>query len=259
MKLMRFHSNSKCLLDAIALKCPRDHEHQQIHGSEESWRSGEYTTLFAKRVCGAIREEAEIKKSSRFVTSRAFPVYARFTNQPFDDWTLHGVPDAEAYFVGATRNLQSWAQVLQLARQTLQGKGISSWTPPEGLDIVVKELCPWEFARIQVSLSPKQRRLPADVPVDHRLCVWEDNEGEIHIEEESIQTIGFPRQRFLRPVRVAVFGYGEAPEDPPEDKPSDDDIDVDDEYLAGQKVIGTTMNFGSRASPRNSVQDHFAR
>ena len=230
MKLMRFYS--KRLLDAIALKFSRDHEHQLFHGRDESWASGEYTTLFAKRACGAIREEAEINKSLRFVPSRALTVAARFTNEPFEDWTLHQeTSEAEVYFTGSSRNFESLAQVLRIARQTLQGRNTLPWTPPEGhaIDIVVKELRPWEFVRIQVSISPKQMRLLADVLVAHRLCVWEDNEGGVHIEEEAIRTIGFPRQRFLGPVRVAIFGYGEAPEDKPEDKPADT-ADEDDEY-----------------------------
>ena len=52
-----------------------------------------------------------------------------------------------------------------------------------------------------------------DIPYTHRACAMITNENELFLEDEDLSAIPHPKQRFTRPVRVALFIFGMAPED----------------------------------------------
>jgi hypothetical protein len=72
---------------------------------------------------------------------------------------------------------------------------------------------PWDLQRIQVVKTPKSRRIPVDIPVVHRGAALMYNDDSILVESEPMSGVAFPRVKFQKPVKVAIFFYGIAPDD----------------------------------------------
>lgn len=65
-------------------------------------------------------------------------------------------------------------------------------------------------ARIQIAYTPTTRRLPTAVLLDmtHRVSVLQYVDGTHAVEVDHLRELQFPKQRFDKPVQIAIFMYG---------------------------------------------------
>ena len=112
-------------------------------------------------------------------------------------WEPPGEPEASVFFLDITRHEESWRPLLEEAEQRLKPLTTNGVTlKPSPYMEKVKALVPWKIRRVQIFRAPKQRRLPTEV----------SQEGTQHRGAALLQN-----GKFTKPVRVAIFFYGDAP------------------------------------------------
>jgi len=255
-KAMKFMSNSLELLDAIILKCdhPRE-EHELVEGTNTKG-SQEYPDPFCHRVLRYLQLVAYRRNPVRFNPVRLCNhilasgehwtvLKSDWVTAATDSaWMPPGCQEAHSVlYLDANRDIQEWTLVLDQADQTVQSSSLSTWEPPTAHEIYrrVQQLVPWELAKIQVAKVPRSRRFPTDFPYTHRGVALMYSDGEVRIETEPISVLNLPKQRFEKPVRLAIFFYGIAPEDPQEVPPEvDQEPDVP---LHESHTLGATIRF----------------
>ena len=130
------------------------------------------------------------------------------------DWLPPGEPLSEIYFLDISRHEDSWKPLLEEAVSRLQNMTTSNLKPSPFLERV-KALVPWKLQRVQIFRAPKQRRLPIEVSQEatqHRGAALLYNDGTIGFEAEKIsKIIEAPASKYSKPVRVAIYFYGDAP------------------------------------------------
>ena len=78
---------------------------------------------------------------------------------------------------------------------------------------------PWQVMNIQLAHLPKAKRVRTGLEDCHRASILLRNDDTITIETEYFKTAQAPRERFVTPVRVAIFVTGYAPGDPADPTP----------------------------------------
>ena len=227
-KGMKLASNSEELLEAVVLKCDRSHEHELVEGINTKW-SQRYTPEFCHKILTYLQILAARRNPLRFTPVRNCShllksgkrwnvLQSDWVPSVTDTvWQAPGVCSAHhVLYLDANRDTHEWGLLLDLANHSVQSSSLQTWEPPADhqVRVRVQELVPWELDRVQVVKLPRSRRLPTDIPIVHRGAALLFNDGEVRIETEPISVINMPRQRFDRPVRLAIFFYGRAPEDP---------------------------------------------
>ena len=135
---------------------------------------------------------------------RRFP--SRFSEKNYQVLFARPSPDAEA-----------WRTVLDdiEARFSNTHKKPFYLTTGNPVYQAVAQLVPWDLTKVQATWTPQARRLPQEFPYTHRGAAMRLTTGEFALEAEDLASVSFPKQRFVRAVRVAVFFYG-MPKKPPE-------------------------------------------
>eukprot|EP00439_Symbiodinium_sp_Y106_P057908 s106_g8.t1 len=87
-------------------------------------------------------------------------------------------------------------------------------TSTDPLRETIKKLVPWRLEKVQAAWTPQCRRFPQDFAFTHRGAALRLNSGEVALESEDMAQITYPKQRYVKPVRVALFFYGFPQEDP---------------------------------------------
>ncbi|CAE7226683.1 unnamed protein product [Symbiodinium sp. CCMP2592] len=132
-------------------------------------------------------------------------------------WEPPGEPQTSSvFFLDISRQEESWKPLLQEAEQRLKNLATNGVTlKPSPYLERVKALVPWKLQRVQIFRAPKQRRLPAEVSQEgtqHRGAALMHNDDTIVFEAEKISSIiQAPTGKFTKPVRIAIFFYGDAP------------------------------------------------
>jgi hypothetical protein len=155
--------------------------------------SGEYCLGLACAILEGLQREARKRNPQRF----------QQTNKN------------EVYYLFPSLMASEWEPILDEAERRFQNTYKKPFTLAEKDDMYkqIEQLVPWNLARIQVAWTPQARRWPDDIPFTHRGCAYRSNQGEFSIEHEDMTSVNFPKQRFAHPVRIAIFFYGNAPED----------------------------------------------
>ena len=74
----------------------------------------------------------------------------------------------------------------------------------------ISDLARMDLVRIQAASTPTTRRMPTNVLLDitHRAAVLDFNDGTRSYELDGLADLQFPKQRFTKPVKVALFLFG---------------------------------------------------
>ena len=97
--------------------------------------------------------------------------------------------------------------------------------PTEPLGHQIHQLTRMDLCRIQAVSKPTMRRLLMDANYDysHRAAFLEYNDSSRSFECEDLASIQFPKQKFAKPVRLAIFCYGTVPNVDAPKQPDDDE------------------------------------
>ena len=128
---------------------------------------------------------------------RRFP--SRFQHKHFEVMYARPLNDPEA-----------WKQVLQEIEQRFSNTHKKPFNLNSGdpLREVLSQLVPWKIERVQAAWTPQSRRWPQDIPFTHCGAALMLTTGEVVIESEDLSQVTYPKQRFAKPIRVAIFFYG---------------------------------------------------
>ena len=216
-KAMRWLSNSSKLLLAVGARCPGDHEHEKVEG-QNTESSQIYTPRLAHSILQAVCELAKQRDTFRFVA------VAEQDNHRFH-WALEAshdewqptVPCEEAhdvFYLDVSMNLETWAQILSAAESLTAGR--ASPAPlvlDKGITLYdqIQDMVPWQLSLVQVVRLPKARRMPP-ILATHRGAALLTNDGEVFVESEAMRDVAYPCQKYVKPVRIAVYFYGYAPQ-----------------------------------------------
>ncbi|CAE7233125.1 GIP, partial [Symbiodinium necroappetens] len=117
------------------------------------------------------------------------------------------------HYVDVKREEDAWRPLLQQAEELLGRKVQASLLVHPDTDLYrkVQALVPWQLALVQVAHLPKAKRVKAGLEECHRASVLLLNDDTIVIETEYLKEAQAPRERFVTPVRYAIFVLGYAP------------------------------------------------
>ena len=120
------------------------------------------------------------------------------------------------HYVDVKREEDAWRPLLQQAEELLGRKVQASLLVHPDTDLYrkVQDLVPWQLALVQVAHLPKAKRVKAGLEECHRASVLLLNDDTIVIETEYLKEAQAPRERFVTPVRYAIFVLGYAPGEP---------------------------------------------
>ncbi|CAE7023992.1 RE1 [Symbiodinium sp. CCMP2456] len=175
------------------------------------------------------------------------------------------------HYVDAVRREDDWRPLLEQAQELLGRKTAHSLQVHPGTDLYkkVEALVPWQLASVQVAYLPKAKRVKTGLEECHRASVMLHNDNSITVETEFLKDAQAPRERFVAPVRVAIFVLGYAPGEPdapaparqaaaqpaPEDEPVRDEVQegLEREGLARQDFAGECWFSGGPLKPNEKV------
>ena len=152
-------------------------------------RSQEYPYDMCLAVVQHLRNYVQEQQPQRFChTYQALPV-----QQPVED-------------------LQQWNNIVEQIEVTYDRSSRRPYQIPTDTDLGrdIQNLLRIDASRIQVVSQPTTRRLPGlaeDYP-SVRAAFLLFNDGSRSVEVEDIQDVQFPKQRFAKPVRIAIFVFG---------------------------------------------------
>ena len=189
--------------------------------------SGEYCNGLACAILEGLQEEARQRNPQRFHVYRThnLPKYDNGANNTLanDQVTTLPMTTNKVYYVAPSSDLQRWGELLDEIERRFMNTFKRPFYINEGdaLMAEIQNLVPWEITQVQATWTPAARRLPLNFPYTHRGCVFRTTSGNVGIEHEDLGAIAYPKQRFLEPIRVALFIYGIAPDDAAEEAPDE--------------------------------------
>ena len=150
--------------------------------------SQEYPEEMCRALLQHLREVARQATPSRFCdTHQALPV-----QMPTDD-------------------LQQWDEIVDNIEKSFENTTKRPYyiTVDSAIGKKIQELLRLDAVRIQVVANPTTRRIPSNVDEYYtRASFLLYNDNTRTVEVEDLGELQYPRQRFLKPVRYAVFAYG---------------------------------------------------
>ena len=111
-----------------------------------------------------------------------------------------------------TSDLSQWDDVVDHIDKTYEraSKRPYAIPPDSSLGKTIQDLFRIDAIRIQVVSNPTTRRIPSNVDEYYtRAAFLLYNDNSRAVEVEDLGDIQFPKQRFTKAVRIAVFAYGE--------------------------------------------------
>ena len=73
---------------------------------------------------------------------------------------------------------------------------------------LISRLVPWNLVRIQFARAPKANRWQQGEGMTHRVTVCRHNYASLSFDVVRMMDVPGTRQRFQKPVRVAIFIFG---------------------------------------------------
>lgn len=130
------------------------------------------------------------------------------------DWQV--LETRNVYYVPPNKEEANWRPLLEQALEILSRKVQGNIFLDPGTDLYKKvlELVPWQISCVQIAHLPKAKRVRPGLEQCHRCSVLLQNDDRILIETEHLPSAQAPRERFVAPVKVAIFILGYAPGEP---------------------------------------------
>lgn len=127
-----------------------------------------------------------------------------------------------SYYVDVNRTESQWTPLFDLVQEQLARKVQASMflDPSTELYRKIQELVPWQIANVQLAHLPKAKRVRPGLTDCHRASILLLNDGSLTIETEYLPDAQAPRERFVTPVRWAIFVIGHAPGEPQQPSPA---------------------------------------
>ena len=110
-----------------------------------------------------------------------------------------------------TQDLSQWDDIVENIEKSFENTNKRPYyiTVDTALGKRIQDLMRIDAIRIQVVANPTTRRIPANVDEYYtRASFLVFNDDSRAVEVEDLGELQYPRQRFLKPVRYAVFAYG---------------------------------------------------
>ena len=202
LKRVRFIATHEIFVQHLDRQCDYTHQHELVEGRNTS-TSAAYPAGLADAICKALIEVKELEDYGQ--------------KHDWDPYTPR-----KAHYVDIIREEDQWLPILELAKEQLARKVQPSVfvDPHTELYRKVQELVPWQIANIQVSHLPKAKRVRPGLERCHRASILQLNDDHLVIETEYLPEAQAPRERFVTPVRYAIFVLGYAPGDPQDPSPA---------------------------------------
>lgn len=201
-KRVRFIATHRHLVDAVDRQCDRQHEHEKVEGSNTA-ASAAYPPDLADAIC---RAYLELKEEEDFGLKHVWEAFS----------------PRLSYYVDAKRSEELWRPLFPLVEEILARRVQSNvfLDPATELYNKISELVPWQIANIQISHLPKAKRVRPGLEKCHRASILMTNDDNLVIETEYLPDCQAPRERFVTPVRYAIFVLGYAPGEPKDPSPA---------------------------------------
>ena len=187
IKAFKIASNCNEILEAMTQKLSKEQQHccTPIEGSETRG-SQAYPLGMVHTILKTLQTV-----SQRRDPQRLGPIYITWATMPVQD-------------------LRSWDPVVTRVDQETSRTFLRPYNIPLESEFgkQIAELTRWNLARIQVAPVPTSRRVPSEFAYTHRGALIIYSSGEKELEFEDIALVRFPKQRFSKPVRLAMFFYG---------------------------------------------------
>ena len=198
-KRVRFVATHPYFVEELDRQCDHAHEHEKVEGQNTA-ASACYPPDLADAICRAFWRVVELEDYGTIT----------YDNDKTDIKT--------AWFVDITKDEDKWRPLLLEAEETLARKVQASIFVAQESELYGKicSLIPWQIMNIQIAHLPKAKRVRPGLEDCHRASILLLNDNTITIETEYLKTAQAPRERFVTPVRVAIFALGYAPGDPGE-------------------------------------------
>ena len=189
----RWITNSPVLAEKLSRRLNEEQLHYKSAGHDNNDYHQELCDGLLHAVLQGIQTEARRRNPSRFQIKPHDVYVARPLNDPV-----------------------AWGQILDEleARFANTHKKPFTLNATDPLQTALKDLVPWKLEKVQAAWTPQSRRFPQDIPFAHRGAALRLNSGEFVLESEDMAQITYPKQRYVRPVRVALFFFGFPREDP---------------------------------------------
>ncbi|CAE8672696.1 unnamed protein product, partial [Polarella glacialis] len=213
-KKVRWASNNQDILDAVTHRDRANlRSYVKIEGKETKL-SQQYPVALTDGILGALQNLAKQRDTHRF---QLVPLHRKFPRSvACGEWdrTLTVNEPHQIFYTDFVRDNAVWLGVMQEVERRftmVSHRGIELGdTDP--LTLQIRALIPWEVTKLQIARAPAARRMPI-MPYTHRGAVLLYSDGTLETESEDLAAIGFPRQKFNKPVSFALLFYGSAPTD----------------------------------------------
>ncbi len=146
-----------------------------------------------------------------------------------------------SYAVEIDNDDQTWRPLVQEAMNVFQHTNQKTVVLTRGDKLAGKviEMVPsLLIERIQLSLQPLTHRFLSHIPHTHRAWVLWNNDDTIDVGVEDLGELRYPRSRFIKPVRLAIFIFGfarqEQQDNAPATEPVDEELPEDPALLQGR-------------------------
>ena len=196
-KRVRFIATHRYFVEDLDRQCDGSHPHEKVEG-QNTKASACYPPDLADTICRSYWRIVEEEVYGTFTYAEPKPIHKT------------------AWFVDVDKQEDKWRPLLAEAEEVLARKvqGSIFVAPDSELYKKICDLVPWQVMNIQIAHLPKAKRLRPGLEDCHRASVMLLNDNSITIETEYLKTAQAPRERFVTPVRVAIFGLGYAPGEP---------------------------------------------
>ena len=202
LKRVRWMGTHPTFVDYLNLQCQHQHEHELVEG-QNTPLSACYPPDLADTIIQAYLD---------VVQQEDFGVHY--------DWQV--METRHVHYVDVSRQESDWRPLLAQAEEVLARKVQSSCFLDITSDLYQKiiPLVPWQILNVQIAHLPKAKRLRPGLENCHRASVLLQTDDVLVIETEHLPTAQAPRERFVAPVKVAIFVLGHAPGEPQEPVPA---------------------------------------
>ena len=235
MKRVRFIATHPIFIETLNKQCDFSHTHELVEGTNTS-HSAVYPPALGDAICFAYWQVVAQEDYG-------------FSSDWQPDMVELGRPRGVNY-VKADESEEKWRPLLQHALDILSRKNQNNIFLDPGTDLhnKIAELVPWQIMNVQLAYLPKAKRVRPGLEECHRASIMHTNEDTVVVEQEHLKSAQAPRERFVQPVRVAIFVLGHAPGEPMEPSPAqpppvqrapDDGYqpDIVEEQLQDQRLV----------------------
>ena len=153
-------------------------------------KSQEYPDSLVHLILKYIKKAIQLREPSRFANYKIFAVA-----QPVSD-------------------LSVWSPLLEQVNRQFERSSKRPFNVQPGSDLGKKicDLMRMDACRIQCAFTPTTRRIPQNLvfqqDISHRAALLQYVDGTREVEVDNLEEVQLPKQRFEKPVQIAIFMYG---------------------------------------------------